>query len=186
MQFFERANFTAFKGEKIKLMGQCLDLGDIAPILNLPNPHLEDVQIAGEGNRVQVIIAVPSLDTPVCAKEAREFNEKLAQIEGVEGVIVSMDLPFAAAQFCTNEGIDNIQSVSDFRDKSFAKAYGVLISKGPLEGLCARVIYIVSKDGRIVYKQIVPEITDEPDYEEVLQKANAAANQGASCCGFCQ
>lgn len=186
MQFFERANFTAFKGEKVKLLGQCLELGDPAPILNLPNPHLEDIQIGGEGNRVQVIITAPSLDTPVCAKEARTFNERLGQIEGVEGVLISMDLPFAAAQFCTINGVKNIQTASDFRDKSFAKAYGVLISKGPLEGLCARAIYIVSKDGRIVYKQIVPEITDEPDYEEVLQKANDAANQGASCCGFCQ
>lgn len=186
MQFLERANYTAFKGEKIKLQGQFLDLGSPAPILNLPNPHLEDIQIGGEGNRVQVLISLPSLDTPVCAKEAREFNERLSQIEGVEGVIISMDLPFAAAQFCTSEGITNIYSTSDFRDKSFAKAYGVLIPKGPLEGLCARAIYIVSKDGRIVYKQIAPEITDEPDYEEVLVKANAAANQGASCCGFCQ
>ncbi|NLC28465.1 MAG: thiol peroxidase [Campylobacteraceae bacterium] len=186
MMFSEKADYTAFKGEKIKLAGNFLELGSPAPLLNLPNPHLEPIVVGGEGNRVQVILTVPSFDTPVCAKEARIFNEKLSSIEGVEGVLVSMDLPFAAAHFCTTEGIKNLDFVSDFKDKSFAKSYGVLIPQGPLEGLCARAIFIVSKDGRIIYKQVVPEITDEPNYEEVLEKATAASKEGASCCGFCQ
>jgi thiol peroxidase len=186
MLFREKADYTAFKGEKVKLQGTFLSLGDPAPALELPNPHLEPVAVGGEGNRVQVIVTVPSFDTPVCAKEARTFNEHLANQEGIEGILVSMDLPFAAAHFCTSEGIASLHVASDFRTKAFAKAYGVLLGSSPLEGLCARAIFIVSKDGRIVYKQIVPEITDEPDYEEALQKAISAASQGASCCGFCQ
>ncbi|MCK9257203.1 MAG: thiol peroxidase [Sulfurospirillaceae bacterium] len=186
MVFTEKADYTALKGEKVKLGGNYLELGDPAPLLTLPNPHLEQITVGGEGNRIQVILSVPSFDTPVCAKESRVFNEKLAQIEGVEGILVSMDLPFAGARFCSTEGIENLQFVSDFKDKSFAKSYGVLISEGPLEGLCARAIFIVSKDGRVVYKQIVPEITDEPNYDEVLEKATAATKEGASCCGFCQ
>jgi thiol peroxidase len=185
MKFFDKANYTTFQGQKIKLEGQNLDLGDVVPVLHLPNPHLEDVQVGGESNEIQVIISVPSLDTPVCAKEARKFNEALAKIEGVKGIIVSMDLPFSAALFCTTSNI-NIHTLSDFRNKSFAKAYGVLIPKGSFEGLCARAVFIVNKDGRLVYKQIVPEVTQEPDYAAVLKKVTAATKEGASCCGFCQ
>lgn len=186
MLFKDKADYTAFKGERLRLGGTPLELGNPAPIVTLPDPHLEPKTLGMEGNTIQLILTAPSFDTPICAKEAHEFSARLAQQEGVEGVFVSMDLPFAAASFCNRSEVENLTFVSDFKTKAFAKAYGVLIENGPLEGLCARAIFIVSKDGRIVYKHIVPEITDEPDYEEALQKAIAAANQGASCCGFCQ
>ena len=97
-----------------------------------------------------------------------------------------MDLPFAAGKFCNVAGIENLSVASDFRDQSFAKQYGLVINEGPLKGLIARAIFVISKDGRVVYKQIVPEITEEPNYAEALQAAIDAANRGASCCGFCQ
>ncbi|MBN2965140.1 thiol peroxidase [Sulfurospirillum sp. T05] len=185
MVFQDKADYTAFKGERLRLGRAFQELGNPAPIVTLLDPHLEPKTVGMEGNTIHILTA-PSFDTPTCAKEAHEFSRRLAQQEGIEGIFVSMDLPFAAASFCNRSEVENLTFVSDFKAKAFAKAYGVLIENGPLEGLCARAIFIVSKDGRIVYKHIVPEITDEPDYEEALQKAIAAANQGASCCGFCQ
>jgi thiol peroxidase len=85
-----------------------------------------------------------------------------------------------------NAASTKISVGSDFRHKAFARAYGMLISDGALEGLCARALFVISKDGKIVYKQVVPEITEEPNYDEALNAAIDAANRGASCCGFCQ
>jgi thiol peroxidase len=97
-------------------------------------------------------------------------------LEGVEVMTVSMDLPFAAARWCGAAGIDNIKVCSDFRNKAVAKAYGVFLADGPLAGILARVIFVIGKDGKVAYKQVVPEITQEPNYEEALEAAKAAAN----------
>jgi thiol peroxidase len=122
----------------------------------------------------------------VCDAEARRFNQEVAKYENIDAVIVSMDLPFSSAKFCNVAGISNLSVGSDFRHKAFSRNYGILIADGALEGLCARALFVISKDGKIVYKQIVPEITAEPNYEEALQAAINASNAGASCCGFCQ
>ena len=186
MIFTAKVDKTALKGTPVKLEGTFLDLGDPAPIVTTVTPDLQEHTIGKESNNAQLILVVPSLDTPVCDAQARRFNEAVAKIDNLQTTIVSMDLPFAAAKFCNTAGIANITVTSDFRHKAFARKYGMLIADGPLQGLCARAIFIISKDGRIVYKQVVPEITSEPNYEEALNKAQGAANSGASCCGFCQ
>lgn len=186
MIFTAKIDKTALKGTPVKLVGTFQELGKPAPIVKVVTPDLQEKTIGAEGNKAQLIIAVPSLDTPVCDAQARRFNEAVANQENLDVTIVSMDLPFSSAKFCNVAGIKNISVCSDFRAKEFAKAYGILIADGPLQGLCARAIFVVSKDGRIVYKQIVPEITDEPNYDEALQAALGSANSGASCCGFCQ
>ncbi len=122
----------------------------------------------------------------MCDAEARRFNQDVAKHENIDTTIVSMDLPFASAKFCNVAGIENLTVGSDFRHKAFARAYGMLIGDGALEGLCARALFVISKDGKIVYKQVVSEITEEPNYDEALNAAIDAANRGASCCGFCQ
>lgn len=186
MIFSVKENVTALKGDKVKLSGKFLELGDVAPVVTVVAPDLQEKTIGGDSEKAHLIIAVPSLDTPVCDAEARRFNEAVASMENVEATIISMDLPFAMGNFCSTAGIEAITTASDFRNKAFARDYGVLIDNGPLQGLCARALYVISKDGRIVYKQIVPEITAEPDYAEALEAADGAANKGASCCGFCQ
>ena len=110
----------------------------------------------------------------VCDAETRRFNTEAASLDGVEVMTVSMDLPFAAARWCGAAGIENIKVCSDFRNRDFANAYGVLLADGPLAGVTARVIFVVGKDGKITYKQVVPEITEEPNYEEALAAAKAA------------
>lgn len=186
MIFTAKADKTALKGTPLKLDGTYLELGNVAPIVKVVTPDLQDKTIGGENNKVQLIIAVPSLDTPVCDAEARHFNQALSQQENIDAIVVSMDLPFSMAKFCTVAGIDNLTVASDFRHKAFARSYGMLIGNGALEGLCARAIFVISKDGRIVYKQVVPEITEAPNYDEALNAAISSASKGASCCGFCQ
>lgn len=173
-----------FKGElEVNLSGTEVNVGDLAPVVTAVGANLEDVQIGAAQGLVQVIVVVPSLDTGVCAAEARRFNEEAAKMENSSVVVVSMDLPFAMKRFCTTEGIENLKVASDFRAKAFAKSYGVLQANGPLAGLTARAIFIINASGKIAYKQIVPEITSEPNYEEVLNALKEATS--TSCCGSC-
>ncbi|OCL94417.1 thiol peroxidase Prx-SUH [Arcobacter porcinus] len=173
-----------FKGElEVNLSGTEVKVGDLAPVVSAVGADLSDVTIGGQQGIAQIIIAVPSLDTGVCAAEARRFNEEAAKISNAELIIVSMDLPFAMKRFCTTEGIENLKVASDFRAKAFSKSYGVLQANGPLAGLSARAIFIINASGKITYKQIVPEITSEPNYAEVLEAAKEATT--TSCCGSC-
>lgn len=114
-----------------------------------------------------VLIAVPSVDTPVCANEAKQFNEKLAEL-GVQGLVVSEDLPFALGRFCENEGIENVETVSDFRYRDFIEKYGTGIAEGAFQGLSARTVFVVDPDGKITHSQLVPEIGEQPDFDAVL------------------
>ncbi len=173
-----------FKGElEVSLNGTELNLGDIAPVVSAVAADLSDIQIGGQKGKAQIILAVPSLDTGVCAAEARKFNEAASKLDNAEVIVVSMDLPFAMKRFCTTEGIENLKVASDFRAKAFAKSYGVLQANGPLAGLTARAVFIVNPSGKITYKEIVPEITNEPNYDAVLAAASEATS--TSCCGSC-
>jgi thiol peroxidase len=170
---------VTFKNDIVcNLAGNEINVGDKAPEVTVvnSNPMLQDEVVGGAKDKAQLIIAVPSLDTGVCDAETRRFNQEAANLDGVEVTTISMDLPFAAARWCGAAGVDNIKVCSDFRNKDFAKAYGVLLADGPLAGLTARVIFVVDKNGNITYKQVVPEITQEPNYEEAIEAAKAAAN----------
>lgn len=167
---------VTFKNDTVcNLAGTEINVGDTAPEVTVVNcnPMLQDEKIGGEG-KVQMVVVVPSLDTPVCDAETRKFNTEAAAIDGVEVITVSMDLPFAAAKFCSTAGIDNLKVCSDFRNKDFANAYGMLLADGPLAGVTARAIFVIGKDGKVAYKQLVPEITAEPDYAEAIAAAKAA------------
>lgn len=159
---------TKFKGEPVNLTGNDIDVGDMAPVVTVVGADLEDIEIGGSKDQVQLIISVPSLDTKTCAAETRRFNQEVGNLEICTTAVISMDLPFASSKFCSTEGIENLVVGSDYVDKEFAKAYGVLMEDGKLKGLCARAIFVVNRSGEVVYRQIVPEVTDEPNYEEVL------------------
>jgi thiol peroxidase len=157
------------KGNTVNLAGNEVNVGDKAPEVTVVNSAgLADVTVGGAQGVKQLIVVVPSLDTPVCATETRQFNAKAAEIEGVKMTIVSMDLPFAAGRFCSTEGIESLTVASDFRNKDFANAYGVLIADGALAGVTCRAIFAVDADGTVTYKEIVPEITEEPNYDAAL------------------
>lgn len=168
---------VTFKGNKITLKGD-LQVGQDAPKIVLKAADLSDIVIANEA-KTQIILSVPSLDTPVCAKEAKEFNEKIASYPNAELIIVSMDLPFAMGRFCSVEGINNLKVASDFVNKEFGEKYGVLITDSALKGLLTRAVFVL-KDGKIVYKELVSETTQMPD----IAKLDAFFSQMNWICAF--
>jgi len=165
---------TNFKGTPVVLGGNELNVGDLAPEVTIVNADLDDIEVGGSKDQVQLIVSVPSLDTATCAAETRRFNLEVGALDICTTTVVSMDLPFASAKFCSTEGIDNLEVGSDYVEKDFAKSYGILMMDNKLKGLCARAIFVVNREGEITYKQIVPEITDEPNYEEVLEAIKEA------------
>ena len=160
---------TKFKGQDVELLGNEVNVGGKAPEVTVVNSDgLGDVVVGGAQGHKQLIIVVPSLDTGVCATETRNFNAKVAELENVDATIVSLDLPFAAGRFCSTEGINDLTVTSDFRNKDFANAYGVLLGGSVLAGVTCRAIFAVNEEGVVTYKEIVPEITEEPDYDAAI------------------
>ena len=160
---------TKFKGTDVELLGNTVNVGDKAPEVTVVNSAgLGDITVGGAQGKKQLIIVVPSLDTGVCATETRNFNAKAAGLTDVITTIVSLDLPFAAGRFCQAVGIDNLTVCSDFRNKDFANAYGVLLGGSVLAGVTCRAIFAVNEEGVVTYKEIVPEITEEPNYDAAL------------------
>jgi len=161
------------KGNPLTLVGNELKIGDTAPDVTLLDNELNPVQISSFKGKALVISSVPSLDTPVCEIETRKFNEEASRLgPDVQILTVSMDLPFAQARWCAAEGVDRVKTLSDHRDAAFGNVYGVLIKE---LRLLARCIFVVDKDGTIRHIQLVPELSNEPDYESVLQAVKGLA-----------
>lgn len=160
---------VTFNGNPQTLIGTLPKVGDAAPGFSLCTSGLEDFKLSDNKGSVLLLSIVPSLDTGVCAASARKFNQEAAALDGVKVLCISEDLPFAAGRFCTAEGIKDVITLSDFRrDGDFGKTYGVGISEGLLRGLLARCVIVIDKQGRIAYVELVPEITNEPNYEAAL------------------
>jgi thioredoxin-dependent peroxiredoxin len=163
------ATFT-LKGNPFHTVGELPAVGSPAPAFTLVGSDLSEVTLAGLAGRKVILNIFPSLDTGVCATSLRKFNEKAAGLDNVTVVGVSMDLPFAAGRFCSQEGIEHVKSGSDFRDGAFGRAYGVRIADGPLAGLHARSVVVLDEKGKVVYTQLVKETAEEPDYEAALAR----------------
>ncbi|PAF47244.1 lipid hydroperoxide peroxidase [Helicobacter sp. 12S02232-10] len=158
-----------FKNNPVKISGKELNVGDNAPVVELVGKDLSIVKIGGAQGKYQIINVVPSLDTGVCATQTRKFNQKAAALCNANVYVISLDLPFAQGRFCSTEGIENLSTLSDFRKKEFGQNYGVLLESGPLEGLLTRAVFVIDPNGKIVYKEICAEITNEPDYDAPLK-----------------
>jgi len=165
---------TTFNGTTVKLSGKEINVGDMAPVVTAIGTDLSDVEIGGAKDKIQLIITVPSLDTDTCAAETRRFNVDVNNLDICETTVVSMDLPFAAERFCTTEGIANLTVASDYIDKEVSKAYGILMADNKLIGLSARAVFVIDRSGEVVYKEIVPEVTDEPNYTAALEAIKEA------------
>ncbi len=163
----ERTGLVTMKGKPVTLVGQAVKVGQKAPDFEVTANDLSPVKLSSFAGKVCIIASVPSLDTAVCDLETRKFNEKAAQLGGdVVVLTISMDLPFAQKRWCGAAGIKNVQTLSDHRDASFGRAYGVLIKD---LRLLARAVFVVDKKGVVRHLQIVPEIATEPDYDAVLK-----------------
>lgn len=158
-----------FQGNPVTLAGHILNIGDIAPQVTLPNKDLQDIQVGGANGKYQIINVVPSLDTGVCAIQTKKFNAEASKLQNAQVFVVSMDLPFAQGRFCSTEGINNLNVVSDFRSKEFGKKYGLLIDDSVLRGLLTRAVIVLDPEGKVIYQEVVQEITNEPNYQAVLE-----------------
>ncbi|HLB73036.1 MAG TPA: thiol peroxidase [Sedimentisphaerales bacterium] len=156
-----------FHGNPLTLVGRQLKCGDRAPDFEVLANDLSPVKLSDFRGRVCVISVVPSLDTPVCDIQTRRFNEEAAALGGdVVVLTISMDLPFAQKRWCGAAGIKNVRTLSDHRNAAFGKAFGVLIDE---LRLLARAVFVVDADGIIRYKQVVQELTNEPDYDAAMK-----------------
>jgi len=162
---------VTLKGNPIHTSGELPAVGAKAPDFKLTAGDLKDVSLAEWKGKRKILNIVPSLDTAVCATSTRKFNEKAGQLANTVVLVVSADLPFAAKRFCTTEGLANVVTLSLMRDKKFAQDYGVLLTDGPLAGLCGRAVVVLDAEDKVVYRQLVPEIGQEPDYDAALKAA---------------
>jgi thiol peroxidase len=161
------------KGNTIHTSGELPTKGSIAPDFSLVANDLSIKKLSDFTGTRLVLNIFPSLDTPTCAASVRQFNQLAGDLPGTKVLCISRDLPFAQARFCGAEGLDNVITLSDFRTCTFGKDYGLEIVDGPLAGLHSRVVIVVNEEGKVTYAQQVPEIVDEPDYEDVLKALKA-------------
>ena len=166
----ERADMITMMGNPLTLLGPELKVGDVAPEIEVLNNDLSPVKLSSFHGKVCVISSVPSLDTPVCDMETRRFNEAAGKLgDDVVILTISMDLPFAQKRWCGAAGVEKVITLSDHREAAFGEAYGVLIKE---LRLLARAVFVVDRDGIIQYVQLVQELTEEPDYDAVLEAVN--------------
>ena len=157
------------QGNKINTNGDIPKVGSSAPDFILVDSDLNDVSLASYDGKNIVLNIIPSLDTPVCQKSTKTFNEKASSLSDVVILAVSADLPFAMKRFCTSESIELVKPLSMMRSRSFAKDYGVLLVDGPLSGITARAVIVIDKNKKIIHSELVHEIANEPDYEAALK-----------------
>lgn len=157
-----------FKGTPCHTYGVMPSVGQESPCFHLSGPDLSAVTCNDFKGRRIVLNIFPSLDTEVCARSVRRFNEEASGLPDTTVICVSMDLPFAMGRFCTLEGIKNVVFGSAFRSPLFGQKYGVQLCDGPLAGLLARAVIIIGTDRKVIYRELVGEITNEPDYEAAL------------------
>ncbi len=168
----ETKGVVTFKGNPLTLVGTQITVGQKAPDFSVLAGDLSPVTLASSKGKTRLLIAVPSLDTPVCDTEARRFNQEAVKLTGVETLVISMDLPFAQGRFCQTAGIKDLKTVSDHRDASFGKAYGCLIKE---LRLLARAVFVVDANDIVQYAEYVKEVTTPPNYDAALSALKTGA-----------
>ncbi|WP_424245530.1 thiol peroxidase [Elusimicrobium posterum] len=157
------------KQNTLHLLGNMPSVGDKAPEFTLVNIKMEPVTLSSYKGKVVILSIVPSIDTPTCSLETRRFNSEAANLNDDTVIVtVSKDLPFAQARWCAAMGVEKLITLSDYRNPAFGTDYGVLIDE---LYLLARAIFVIDKQGIIRYVQVVEELSDEPNYEAVMEAA---------------
>jgi len=157
------------KGNKIHTVGDLPAVGSDAPDFVLTGKDLSDVKLSDMRGKKVVLNIFASLDTDICAASVRRFNAEAQSKDNTVVVCASLDLPFAHSRFCSTEGLENVVSASELRDRNFGEAYGVRIVDGPMAGLLSRAVVVIDEAGKVTYTEQVPEIAQEPDYEAALK-----------------
>jgi thioredoxin-dependent peroxiredoxin len=157
------------QGNDIHTAGELPRVGSKAPDFTLTDRDLNDVALSRWMGKKKLLSIFPSIDTPVCAISTRKFNDYARTHADTVMLMISADLPFAHKRFCSDEGLDNVVTLSTMRSNDFARSYGVLVTDGPLLGLTARAVVVLDENDTVVHSELVPEIGEEPDYEAALK-----------------
>lgn len=157
-----------FKGSQVLLKGYIPEVGEIAPDFTFVQADMNEKSLYDFEGLNKIILSLPSIDTGICAMETKKFNEAVGKLENVVCLTVSKDLPFALKRFCSAEGVENVKAVSDFRYGDFANEFNLEMVNSPLKSLLARAVFVVDKENRIQYVELVEDITYEPDYDKAL------------------
>jgi thiol peroxidase len=159
---------VTLKGNPVAVSGTLPGKGAAAPDFKLTTKDLKDVGLAEYAGKRKVLNIVPSLDTPTCAKSTRVFNEKASAMNNSVVLVISADLPFAMSRFCSAEGLNNVVTLSTFRNHDFHSKYGVDVADGALKGLTARAVLVLDENNKVLHSELVPEIGSEPNYDAAL------------------
>ena len=162
---------VTLKGNPIEIAGNELKAGDAAPDFSLQGADMSEVSLATTAGKTRIIATVPSLDTPVCAQETKQFNDHVKELPELVVQVVSMDLPFGQKRWCGAEGVENVATLSAHRCTKFGEDYGVLIKGSPLDRCLARAIFVVGPDNKLKHVEYVGEIAEHPNYEAALAAA---------------
>jgi thiol peroxidase len=162
-----------FKGNTFNTSGDLIKQGSLAPEFTLTGSDLSEISLKKYAGKKIILNIFPSIDTSICAKSVRKFNQEAGNLDNAIVLCISADLPFAQSRFCGAEGLTNVVTLSTFRNNQFGDLYGVRMTDGPLAGLLSRAVVIIGTDGKVIYSQLVPEIAQEPDYNAAL---NAVRN----------
>lgn len=156
-----------FKGNPANTVGTLPEVGSELKDFKLVSTDLSEKSLSDYKGKKVILSIFPSIDTGVCQAAARKFNEAASGLDNTVVINISRDLPFALNRFCASEGLDKVDNLSDFRG-SFGEDYGVTLSNSPLQGLLSRAVIVADENGKVVYAEQVPEITQEPDYDAAL------------------
>jgi len=169
----ERTGEVTMKGNPITLLGPRINANEEAPEFTVLRNLTTPVTLSETNGKVRIILSVPSLDTPVCSLETKRFSDEAKNLgDEILVMVVSVDTPFALNRWCAAEGVSNVQTFSDFRDRDFGRKYGVEIKD---LGIYARAAFVVDRQGEVVYSEYVSEVAQEPNYQAILEAARAAA-----------
>lgn len=157
------------KGSPVEIGGNFLQKGQTAPDFTLADKTRTDVTLANFAGKRKVLNIFPSIDTPTCATSVRTFNQQAAKLSNTVVLCISADLPFAQNRFCAAEGIENVETLSTFRNTAaFAESYGVAIKSSSLAGLTSRAVVVLDENNKVLHSELVSEITEEPNYDAAL------------------
>ncbi|MDI3480390.1 MAG: thioredoxin-dependent peroxiredoxin [Tepidanaerobacteraceae bacterium] len=173
--FIERKGDVTFKGQPLTAAGPVLKVGEKAPEFAAVNNALEEETLSTTHGKIRLIASVPSLDTPVCDIEIRRFNKEVTSFSrNVEVITISMDLPFAQKRWCAAAGVERVRTLSDHRQASFGKNWGVLVKE---LRLLQRAVFVVDENDILRYIEYVREIGEEPDYAAALNAVKSLTSE---------
>ncbi len=160
---------VTIKGNEVHTLGNLPENGSQAPDFTLVKNDFSTTTLSNYKGKKVVLNIFPSLETRTCAQSVRQFNKEAAELENTAILCISRDLPFAQARFCGAEGIDKVETLSDFRDGNFGKSYNLEFIDGPSQGLLSRCVVVLNENGEVIYSEQVPEISEEPNYKAALE-----------------